>query len=84
MSDVETRSGTGALGVAAGFLGGALVGAVLALLLAPRSGRETRERMREQAKRSRDALEHIGTVAKRAASVAGAAVTTALHDERTP
>ena len=38
----------GALGV--GFLSGGLVGAAVALLLAPQSGRESREQVREYAR----------------------------------
>ena len=44
MSD-GTREGSAA-GVMLAFLAGAAVGAGLALLLAPRSGRETREKLR--------------------------------------
>ena len=39
------------------FILGALVGAGLALLFAPQSGRETQEQLREQAKRLRDVTE---------------------------
>lgn len=40
MNDAETRSDTGAFGAMVSFLGGALVGTVLTLLLAPRSDGE--------------------------------------------
>ena len=63
MSDVETRRGSGGLGVVAAFLGGALVGGVLTLLLAPRSGAETRRKIVEQAERSNDAVARIGAAA---------------------
>jgi gas vesicle protein len=49
---VERRSG--AFGA---FLFGALAGAAAALLLAPRSGRETREEIQQGARRLRDAAE---------------------------
>lgn len=55
MSNDERSAGTS--GVVLSFLLGALSGAALAILFAPRSGRETREllseRMRETAERSR-------------------------------
>ena len=38
------------------FLGGAAVGAVAALLLAPQSGRTTREQLRGYARKAEDAL----------------------------
>lgn len=84
MSELETRSGTGALGIVAGFLGGALVGTVMTMLLAPRSGPETRRRIAERAERSKEAMERVGTAAKEATSAARTAFTAALHEERTP
>lgn len=42
----------GAVGLA--FVGGGLVGAVMALLLAPQSGRESREQLREYARRAEE------------------------------
>jgi gas vesicle protein len=84
MSELETRSGTGVLGVLAGFLGGALVGTVVTMLLAPRSGAETRRRIVERAERSKEALGRVGTAAKEATSAARTAFTTALHEEPAP
>lgn len=84
MSEIETRSGTGVLGVLAGFLGGALVGTVVTMLLAPRSGAETRRKIVEKAERSKEALARAGTAAKEATSAARTAFTTALHEESTP
>ncbi|HWV57059.1 MAG TPA: YtxH domain-containing protein [Longimicrobiales bacterium] len=49
---IERRNG----GVSA-FLGGAILGAVAALLLAPRSGKETRQEIREGVRRVRDTAE---------------------------
>jgi gas vesicle protein len=58
---LQERSG-GAMLLA--FLGGAAVGAVAALLMAPQSGRDSREQLREYAKRAgesvRDAADQAG------------------------
>jgi len=80
----EARGGAGAGTVALAFLAGAAVGAVVALLLAPGSGAETRARLGEaagaRAARARDAA--------RAASAAAAAAqrvfTEALRDAKAP
>jgi|GEM_PF-218459 len=50
---IEKRSGGGV----GSFLWGALIGAGAALLLAPRSGEETQEEIRERVRRLRDAAE---------------------------
>ena len=84
MNDVDTRSGSGALGAVVGFLGGALVGTVLTLLVAPRSGTETRRRIAGKAASSRDALARVGSAAKQVTATAQAAFTTALHEESAP
>ncbi len=84
MNDVDTRSGSGVLGVVVGFLGGALVGTVLTALLAPRSGTETRRRIADKATSSKDTLARVGSAAKQATAAAQAAFTTALHEESEP
>lgn len=84
MNELETRRGTGALGVLAGFVGGALLGAAAMLLLAPRSGAETRRRIAERAERSREALERMARAAGEAAATARTTFGTALHEERPP
>jgi gas vesicle protein len=47
----------GAMGLA--FLGGGLVGAAMALLLAPQSGRESREQLREYARRAEENVHEL-------------------------
>jgi gas vesicle protein len=47
----------GAVGLA--FLSGALIGAAAAFLLAPQSGRETREQLRGYARKSEDSLRDL-------------------------
>ena len=59
----------GAVGVA--FLSGGLVGAAVALLLAPQSGRESREQVREYARR---AEENVDGLTEKATEVVGQAV----------
>jgi len=41
------------------FLGGGLVGAAMALLLAPQSGRESREQLREYARRAEENVHEL-------------------------
>jgi len=59
----------GAVGLA--FVGGGLVGAAMALLLAPRSGRESPEQLRDYARR---AEEHVHELADKATQVMDQAV----------
>jgi len=61
----------GAVGVA--FLSGGVVGAAVALLLAPQSGRESREQVRQYGRR---AEEHVHELAETATQVVGQAVDT--------
>lgn len=78
--NTTTRTGMSALAVLAGFVGGALVGTVATLLLAPRSGAETRRRIAERAARSRETLERLGTAAMEGATAARTAFTTAMTE----
>jgi gas vesicle protein len=55
----ENHGGVGAGGVILAFLAGAAIGGVAALLLAPRSGEQTRKRLLEF---SEDAKEKVGRV----------------------
>ncbi len=82
MNDVEKSRST--LGVAAGLLGGALVGATVALLLAPCSGNEARRKLRERAERSKHTLERIRTATRGATSAGRTAFASALHDGSKP
>ena len=51
----------GAVGLA--FLGGGLVGAAMALLLAPQSGRESREQLRGYARRAEENIHELAETA---------------------
>ncbi|MBK5281543.1 MAG: YtxH domain-containing protein [Nitrospiraceae bacterium] len=59
----------GAVGLA--FVGGGLVGAAMALLLAPQSGRESREQVRGYARRTE---EHVHELAEKATDLMDQAV----------
>jgi len=75
-------------GSAVGFLTGALIGAGVALLLAPASGSETRRRIGQTARRLRnDVPEKARHIADRARSAFGAieeGVSHGLKEARTP
>jgi gas vesicle protein len=58
MSNDDRSAGTS--GVVLSFLLGALSGAALAILFAPRSGRETRERLSEKLRETADRSRRIG------------------------
>jgi gas vesicle protein len=58
MSNDERNAGTS--GVVLSFLLGALSGAALAILFAPRSGRETREMLGERLRETADRSRHLG------------------------
>jgi len=73
------RRGMGGFGVALTFACGALAGAVAALLLAPRSGEETRRRISDAAGRSRDRAGRLGVAAREATAAAREAFTDALN-----
>ena len=82
MSEVETRNGTGALGVALAFIGGALLGTAATLLLAPRSGPETVKRIGEAAERSRHRVERMAFATREAGQAARTAFTSALEEPK--
>jgi gas vesicle protein len=73
---VQPRSGTFALFFS--FLGGALVGGVTALLLAPRSGAETRRRIAGAVESSRATAARLPSALRRASGAAQSAFAAAL------
>lgn len=81
MTEHETRSGFGGVGVALAFLGGALAGAGAALLLAPRSGPETRKRITDAVHRSGDQVARARMAATEAAQAARDAFKEAMREE---
>lgn len=60
----EECKGHGAGHIVLAFLAGAAIGGAVALLTAPRSGRETREKLRESADELRDKLHNIAAEAE--------------------
>jgi gas vesicle protein len=60
-TEAETKTGQGLSGCMYAFLGGAALGAVTALLLAPQSGRESREQIRAYARRTGEYLADFGS-----------------------
>lgn len=54
LEDIDIGGGYGALGMFFAFFGGALAGAGVALLLTPRTGEETRMKLRQLASTARD------------------------------
>jgi gas vesicle protein len=81
MTENGTRSGYGAMGIAFAFLGGALAGAGAALLLAPRSGAETRKRIGDAVQHSGDQVARTRAAAAEAASAARQAFAVAMREE---
>jgi gas vesicle protein len=70
MTESEKKKGFGALGIVAAACGGAAVGSLAALLLAPRSGRETRKIIGETVGNTRDRAARMVTAAREAGSAA--------------
>jgi gas vesicle protein len=77
----ETRSGFGAGGIFLAFLGGALAGTAAALLLAPRSGAETRAGIGEAVGSAGDQVRRARLAAREAATAAREAFTEAMSHE---
>ncbi len=61
-------------------LGGAAVGATVALLTAPRSGRETRARIADAAHNGREKAKHLPDAVKAAGTAARSAFTEAMRE----
>jgi gas vesicle protein len=77
VNETETRHGVSGMGLFFAFLGGAVVGTVATLLLAPR-GAEAMKRLSEAADRSRKSVERMAFATREAKDAAKAAFTSAL------
>ncbi len=73
------KSGTSGSAILMAFLAGASAGAVAALLLAPASGRETRQRLREVTGRGSDQIRRFPGAVKQAGAAARDAFTSAYE-----
>lgn len=60
MSEYDGSRGVSGSAIVLAFLGGAAVGAVAALLMAPQSGRESREQLKGYARRAGENLREAG------------------------
>ncbi|HXK11508.1 MAG TPA: YtxH domain-containing protein [Vicinamibacteria bacterium] len=80
MADEERSTGTS--GVVLSFLLGALSGAALAILFAPRSGRETREMLGERLRETADRSRRLGEKAVERSREAAADATGYLERQR--
>ena len=79
MTQAEQPRG-GGLGLLFAFLGGALVGGIVATLYAPRSGVETRKRMVGAVDETRELASRLPEAVREASSAARDAFTTAMKD----
>ena len=70
MTEHETRTGYGGLGIMVAFFSGALAGSITALLLAPRSGADTRRMLSETVGRQREKAERMAMAARDAGHAA--------------
>jgi gas vesicle protein len=77
----ETRTGFGAGGIFLAFLGGALAGTAAALLLAPRSGAETRASIGGAVGQTGEQVRRARLAAREAAIAAREAFTEAMRAE---
>ena len=77
---VVKRDGFGGGQMVLAFVGGAVAGAIAGLLLAPRSGVETRAKMRELADRAKDKAAHLPEAFHEAASAAKAAFAEGMEE----
>jgi gas vesicle protein len=70
MTQGETKKGFGTLGIVAAACGGAAAGTIAALLLAPRSGKETRKLIVETVDQTRERAARLVTAAREAGGAA--------------
>jgi gas vesicle protein len=77
----EERQGFGGFAVLFAFAGGALLGGLAAVLLAPRSGAETRRRLVGRVEDSRDMVARVPQAIREASAAAQDAFSAALNGD---
>jgi gas vesicle protein len=80
MNEIETRRERSGFGMLLAFLGGAVVGSAVAMLLAPRSGPETRRRIVELAEQGKDKAGRVPVAVREARHAAVTAFAEALKE----
>lgn len=68
MTEAGSKTGFGVVKVIAAFAGGALCGSIAALLLAPRSGQETRKMIGDTVGKQKERVTRLGAAAREAKS----------------
>ena len=81
---VAKRNGYSGVNLLFAFLGGAAAGAIVAILRAPRSGAETRAKLREVAEGSKETIARVPTAIKSASQAAHVAFQEALANGVSP
>jgi gas vesicle protein len=79
---MNERQGYGAAHLLLAFLGGAAAGAAVALLTAPKSGRETRERVGNLVRSGKDKTMQLPDAVKAATSAAREAFSESINERR--
>ena len=79
-TEMEHPRGGGGLTLFLAFVGGALVGGTAAILLAPRSGAETRRRLAGAVDDTKDMASRVPKAIRQASGAAQAAFTAALKE----
>lgn len=80
MSETEMRKGWGTGSMLLAFLWGAVAGGAAALLLAPRSGEQTRKRLAEMADSGREKAVRVPVAVREASHAASAAFSQAMKE----
>jgi gas vesicle protein len=80
MNELETRKERGGFGLLLAFLGGAVVGGAAAMLLAPRSGAETRRKIADLAEQGKGKAERVPVAVREARHAATAAFAQAMKE----
>jgi gas vesicle protein len=81
MSETNGRDGYGAASLFLAFLGGAAAGAAVALLIAPKAGRETREQLADYVRSGKEKTRQLPEAVKAASIAARDAFSEAIGEK---